>query len=94
MCDHAVGNGTVGALLNGAANALDLDVQSVAHSDNRYLHTAQVQDRLRLADLAPAKEHLLIEEIRSLPLRPATSDARTPNSSACCAGASIARRWK
>jgi hypothetical protein len=65
---HAVGNGTVGALLNGAANALDLDIQSVAHSVDRYLHTAQVQDRFRLADLAPAKEHLLVEEN---PLTPA-----------------------
>jgi hypothetical protein len=65
---HARGNGTVSALLNGAANALDLDVKTVGHSADRYLHTAEVQDRLRLGTLAPSTERLLIEEN---PLTPA-----------------------
>ncbi len=71
---HARGNGTIRALLTGAANALDLDVRSVLHSEDRYLHLAQVEDRLRLRhpeapeassaerELAPAVEHLLLEE--------------------------------
>jgi len=52
---HARGNGTVPALIDGAANALDLNVVSVAHDGDRYLHTATVQDRFRL--LYPAEEN-------------------------------------
>ena len=78
--NHARGNGTIRALAEGAANALDLDVTSFSHSGDRYLHIAQVQDRLRLTrprtvdgrtvdeEFAPAPERLLIEEN---PLTPA-----------------------
>ena len=78
--NHARGNGTVRALLYGAANALDLNVTSVTHSADRYLHAATVEDRLRLTypdvvdgkpiarAFAPAPERLLIEEN---PLTPA-----------------------
>ncbi len=45
---HAAGNGTVLALLRGAANALDLELGAVQHSADRYWHAARVQDRLRL----------------------------------------------
>jgi hypothetical protein len=72
--NHARGNGTTRALMAGAANALDLDVISIAHSTDRYLHIGTVEDRLRLAhpeivsgkpverEFAPAQERLLIEE--------------------------------
>jgi hypothetical protein len=80
--NHSHGNGTLRSLIYGAANALDLDVMSIAHSGDRYLHTAAVEDRLRLAfpktegtqtveqEFAPAQERLLIEEN---PLTPATT---------------------
>ncbi|MEY8876073.1 MAG: hypothetical protein AB9M60_06170, partial [Leptothrix sp. (in: b-proteobacteria)] len=45
---HAEGNGTVQALLNGAANALDLDIGPLQHSTDRFWHAAQAFDRLRL----------------------------------------------
>lgn len=45
---HAEGNGTVQALLNGAANALDLDIGPVQHSTDRFWHAAQAFDRLLL----------------------------------------------
>lgn len=77
--NHARGNGTIRSLLTGAANALDLDVSSVEHSHDRYLHLALVEDRLRLLqpaaepggverELTPATERLLLEEN---PLTPA-----------------------
>ena len=83
--NHSRGNGTIRAAIEGAANALDLDVKSVAHSSDRYLHTAVVEDRLRLAFptvvngkpaeqvFAPVEEHLLIEENPLVPVR--TGDA-------------------
>jgi hypothetical protein len=46
---HAGGNGTVSALLHGGADALDLDIAEIEHSDDRYWHAAVVHDRLRLA---------------------------------------------
>lgn len=50
---HLAGNGTVGAVLHAAANALDLDVIRVEHSEDRYWHAAEVTDRLRpLVDAA------------------------------------------
>jgi len=53
-CDiHADGNGTVMALLRGAANALDLDLGEVMHSADRFWHVARVTDRLRLAHGVP-----------------------------------------
>ena len=51
--NHAEGNGTVRALLAGAANALDLDILATHHSDDRFLHAAEVVDRLALV---PAPE--------------------------------------
>lgn len=51
---HASGNGTVMALLRGAANALDLELGTVQHSTDRYWHAARVQDRLRLNRLVAA----------------------------------------
>lgn len=50
---HATGNGTVMALLRGAANALDLELGEVVDSDDRYWHVARVRDRMRLAHLEP-----------------------------------------
>ncbi len=46
---HAQGNGTVRALLEGAAIALDLDIERVVHSADRFWHAAVVRDRLALA---------------------------------------------
>lgn len=83
--NHSRGNGTIRAAIEGAANALDLDVKSIAHSSDRYLHSAVVVDRLRLSfpavvngkpierEFAPAEEHLLIEENPFVPAR--TGDA-------------------
>jgi hypothetical protein len=73
---HARGNGTVAALIEGAANALDLDVGPIQHSADRYLHAAIATDRLRLdgpaAPLPPAEEVIgLIEN----PQRRETTDA-------------------
>lgn len=64
---HAEGNGTVQALLNGAANALDLDIGPVQHSTDRFWHAAQAFDRLRLSGpdqtaLPVAPELIGIEE--------------------------------
>lgn len=71
---HSEGNGTVRALIAGAANALDLNVLSIADSTDRYLHRAEVRDRLTLsfpvvrdtvtteAEFPAAAEELYIEE--------------------------------
>jgi hypothetical protein len=71
---HAQGNGTVHAIAQGAANALDCDVLAIDHSKDRFLHRAKVRDRMRLAfpvvknnaitdtAFAPADEEILIEE--------------------------------
>lgn len=45
---HRVGNGTVTALLQGAANCLDLQLGAIEHSADRYWHAAPVLDRLVL----------------------------------------------
>jgi hypothetical protein len=78
---HAGGNGTVHALVQGAANALDLDVVALVHDQDRYLHAATVRDRLRLRhpasggdapaeqEFAPASEHLLVEENPHTPVQ-------------------------
>ena len=50
---HVQGNGTVLALLRGAAAALDLQLGPVAHSADRYWHAATVTDTLRLAHGVP-----------------------------------------
>jgi hypothetical protein len=74
---HSRGNGTVQAVLEGAANCLDLQITSIAHSADRYLHSAEVRDRITLtrpvpipgsppgetsAPFATAQESLIIEE--------------------------------
>ena len=46
--NHSLGNGTVRALLQGAANALDLDILAVHHSEDRFYHAAETHDRIRL----------------------------------------------
>jgi hypothetical protein len=53
---HATGNGTVSALLEGAANALDLDIIQRFDDRNRFWHAAIVRDRLTLTHpvLVPA----------------------------------------
>lgn len=53
---HAEGNGTVMAMLRAAANALDLDLGEVQHSEDRYWHVARVHDRLRLGRSVPGAE--------------------------------------
>ena len=50
---HVQGNGTVLALLRGAAAALDLQLGPVANSADRYWHVATVADSLRLAHAVP-----------------------------------------
>jgi hypothetical protein len=60
--NHAQGNGTIRALMFSAANALDLDLATIHHSDDRYWHVAEAFDRLRVGGLAPARELLGIEE--------------------------------
>jgi|GEM_PF-1158232 len=45
---HHEGNGTVRALLRGAANCLDVDLGKIEHSDDRFWHAAPVTDRIRL----------------------------------------------
>lgn len=45
---HTQGNGTVQAVMAGAANALDLEIGPVIHSDDRFWHASPVHDRLRL----------------------------------------------
>lgn len=75
ICDtHARGNGTVRALLYGAANALDLDIISIAHSNDRYVHAAQALDRLALvpdsaSDVAPPVPQLEVFGLEENPLR-------------------------
>lgn len=67
---HAQGNGTVRAMARAAANALDCDVESIADSEDRYIHRAAVRDRLRLsypagnqtAFFSPAREEVVLEE--------------------------------
>jgi len=46
---HASGNGTIRALLAGAANALDLDIFRIFHSTDRFWHAVTVRDRLVLS---------------------------------------------
>jgi len=63
---HARGNGTVQTLLEGAANALDLDMGLIVSSGDRFWHAALVRDRLRLrangGDLSVADEIIGLEE--------------------------------
>ncbi|BDI04718.1 hypothetical protein [Sphaerotilus microaerophilus] len=74
------GNGTVQALMEAAANALDLAIGPIQHSADRFWHAARVTDRLRLArptadasvELQPADELLGLEEN---PLERSSTDA-------------------
>ena len=50
---HATGNATVEALLTGAANALDLEIGPIVHSNDRFWHAAPVTDRLTIERLVP-----------------------------------------
>ena len=74
---HSRGNGTVQAVLEGAANCLDLQIISIEHSADRYLHSAEVRDRIALTRPVPtpgsppgetsapflaAQESLIVEE--------------------------------
>ncbi|HTG33686.1 MAG TPA: hypothetical protein VLB76_12230 [Thermoanaerobaculia bacterium] len=59
---HAAGNGTVRALLEGAANALDLDLAApIRPSKDFFWHAAFVSDRLS-SDPAPTAEVIGLEE--------------------------------
>ena len=70
---HASGNGTIRALLEGAANALDLDILRVSHSADRFWHAAMVRDRLALMHpkTEPASGNQPAREIAE-PLAPST----------------------
>lgn len=64
---HAAGNSTIRAILTGTANALDLDLGPVAHSEDRFWHAAPAWDRLRVTPpnatpVTPATEYIGIEE--------------------------------
>lgn len=50
---HVEGNGTIRAMLTAAANALDLDIGGIVHSDDRYWHAAPAYDRWALERLVP-----------------------------------------
>ncbi|HKE20260.1 MAG TPA: hypothetical protein VKB80_35545 [Kofleriaceae bacterium] len=65
---HRQGNGTVSALLSGAANALDLDVEAIRHLEGGFWHEARCSDRIRLDEVDPQDDLLFLEEN---PLRPA-----------------------
>jgi hypothetical protein len=70
---HASGNGTIRALLEGAANALDLDILQVFHSKDRFWHAATVRDRLVLScpGIEPASGNQPAREVME-PLAAAT----------------------
>ena len=69
---HAAGNGTVAAVMQAAANALDLRLGPLVHSPDRYWHAAPAQDLLVIAapadgpapaaPLPPAQDTLGLEE--------------------------------
>lgn len=69
--NHAGGNGTIRAMLEGAAGALDLDILAVQHSVDRYLHAAEVRDRLALrpAGLDPIPVRTEVLGLEENPLR-------------------------
>lgn len=50
---NAAGNGTVPAVMAGAANALDLEIGPITHSADRFWHAAPVFDRRRLSRPVP-----------------------------------------
>jgi hypothetical protein len=60
---HPAGNGTVRALLEGAAIALDLEIGPIVHSADRFWHGAIARDRLRLRRPVRQGEILREEEL-------------------------------
>ncbi len=69
---HASGNGTIGALLAGAANALDFDIIELFHHENRFWHAATVQSRFSIMHpvLEPASGSIPAHQVNK-PVRPA-----------------------
>tara|TARA_R110001632_G_scaffold174095_1_gene293589 strand:- start:20377 stop:22149 length:1773 start_codon:yes stop_codon:yes gene_type:complete len=68
---HIKGNGTIEALLRGAANVLDLNLGDIEHSEDRFWHAGAVHDRIQLSCLdetctthkiLPKTEYMGIEE--------------------------------
>ncbi len=53
---HITGNGSIEALLQGAANSLDLSMGDIQHSEDRYWHAAPVWNSIPLQQPAPAGE--------------------------------------
>jgi len=74
---HARGNGTPRALLEGAANALDLDIDSIYRSEDCYWHAALVYDRLRIG--RPGKTPFSIaDEVLGIEENPLWRDRTDP----------------
>ena len=69
--NHAQGNATIRAMLEGAATALDLDILAVYHSDDRYLHAAETRDRLvlRPAGVPALPDRIEVLGLEENPLR-------------------------
>jgi hypothetical protein len=69
---HRGGNGTVAALLHGAANALDLDVIAIRHLEDGFWHEARCTDRIQADEVGPADDLLFLEEnpLRTAELTP------------------------
>jgi hypothetical protein len=69
--NHAQGNATVRAMLEGAATALDLDVLATFHSEDRYLHAAETRDRLTLVPVgvAPPAQRTEVLGLEENPIR-------------------------
>ncbi len=65
---HAAGNGTVASVINAAANALDLQIGPIVHSDDRYWHAAPATDALRIQRLLPGTGGA--EQAQPLPAAP------------------------
>ena len=68
---HASGNGTVKALIDGAANALDFDIINLSHSSDRFWHAATVRSRFTLTHpvVEPASGNRAAREVAQ-PLEP------------------------
>ena len=67
---HAAGNGTVDTVMRAAANALDLHIDTIVHSPDRYWHAAPVTDLLRLDRQVPATLPATGEHPQTLPAAP------------------------
>lgn len=62
---HREGNGTIGALLGAAANALDLDIERVRHHAQGYWHLAHCRDRFQLTRPEPPGAPVPTVEVQS-----------------------------